>query len=391
MDEQKGIFVKNEDGTLHIIVNKCRIELNYSPENYSLARLFLRVCGINTLSLIAKNTIQRLMVHADDKANRMRLKRFAAFSSESSTIYVPLVDGSLLHISDEGRHCLPNGQNCASIWVEHPENNPLKYLPEVDIRGTLAAFEDLIVTIQACKISEMRWFVAMHEGFFPYIRDAFSARFILVHIGPSQHGETTGAQRFTLLHGLGEVKGDFSVAALANDGDCGFLVLDNKEQANFEQNLIDHCLFLSTGAQRGRSSQAGHVRKSASRPVTVITSIEGVPKKELQNRCVEIEYRLTKGCESRGGIETEISRRRDEICSSMMSVLHTYLRVRAERRPTPNPVPNFPEHFMALCDLLRAYGELAGRPKEWSKLIIDTSGIQFFVVGNRMKTNWSTQ
>jgi hypothetical protein len=34
------------------------------------------------------------------------------------------------------------------------------------------------------------------------------------HTGASQQGKTTGAQRFNILHGLGDVKGDYSVAAL---------------------------------------------------------------------------------------------------------------------------------------------------------------------------------
>jgi len=81
-----------------------------------------------------------------------------------------------------------------------------------------------------------------------------------VLIGPTQQGKTSGVQRFTLLHGLGLVKGDYTVGALAGLGDIGLLVLDNKEQANFTQELIDFCLFLATGAERGRSQVDGRLR-----------------------------------------------------------------------------------------------------------------------------------
>lgn len=371
IEEKKGQFVKNEDGSLHIIIEGRRISLDSDPNNYGLARLLLEGCHFSTVSSVAKSTIQQIQVEADEKSDRMRLRRFATFSAETATLYIPISGGGLLRVTAEDISQVPNGQNEASFWVEHPEDAPFKYSPSTDTRSALADFEKLLVETQACKVPEMRWFVGMGEAFFPYIRDAFAARFIMEHIGPSQHGKTTGAQRFLLLHGLGEVKGDCSVAALANDGDKGLLVLDNREQANFDQELIDYALFLSTGAERSRSSQDGsRVRKSGFRPVAVITTIEGVPKRELQNRCVAVEYHLGGGSHLRGEIESEITRKRDAICSAMMLVLQRYLSVRAERRPTPNPIPNFSEHFTALCDLLRAYGEVAGKPERWSEELI---------------------
>jgi hypothetical protein len=111
-----------------------------------------------------------------------------------------------------------NGNNPDQVWVEHPMSDPPHYPPvSMDyqhFQSTLDEFERLMVQTQSCRTEAMRWLVAMHEGLFPYIRDAFPARFILVHIGPSQSGKTSGAQRFTLLQGLGPVTGDFSVAAL---------------------------------------------------------------------------------------------------------------------------------------------------------------------------------
>jgi hypothetical protein len=54
----------------------------------------------------------------------------------------------------------------------------------------------------------------------------------------------------------------------------------------------------------------------------------------------------------------------------MMQVLVRYFQIRGEHRPTPNPLPNFEEHFTALCDLLRAYADVAGKPEGWSEALI---------------------
>jgi hypothetical protein len=368
ISHKKGLYFKDESGSLHIIIDGRRIELNFDRENYPLARLFLEGCTIGTTSQIAKATIQRLQVRADQKSPKVRLRKFSFFPDAAEELYVPAAGGNLIKVTADSISEVSNGDNEFDCWLEHPEDAAFKYCPGDPIQG-LVQFERLLVETQACRPA-MRWFVAMHEALFPYIRDQFAARFIVCHIGPSQHGKTTGAQRFTLLHGLGEVKGDFSVAALANSGDIGLLVLDNKEQANFDQKLIDYCLYLATGAQHGRSSQDGHVRRSGSRPVAVITTIEGVPKQELQKRCVVVDYRLSGGNLSRGDVEGEIRLRRNEISSAMISVLQRYLRIRSERRPTPNPVPNFGEHFAALCDLLRAYGEVTKKRPGWSEELI---------------------
>jgi len=218
----------------------------------------------------------------------------------------------------------------------------------------------------------MRWFVAMDAGLFPFIRDSCPARLILVLIGPSQVGKTSGAQRFTLLHGLGEVKGDFSVAALSNLGDNGLLVLDNKEQVNFKQPLIDFGLFLSTGAQRGRSQVDGRLRTgSTGRPVAIVTTIEGLVKKELRARTVEIQYGVAGPRLQRGPIERQILEQRHEIGSAFVPVLVRYFELQSgTMRSLPNPMPEFQEHFEALCNLLVAFGEVAGKPKEWSDGLI---------------------
>jgi hypothetical protein len=218
----------------------------------------------------------------------------------------------------------------------------------------------------------MKFLVAMHEGFFPFIRETCPARPIVVHLGPSQAGKTSGAQRFTLLHGLGDVKGDYSVAALGNLGDIGLLVVDNKEQANFSKELIDFLLFQATGAERGRSLQSGELRTYSSRSVLVLTSIEGVFRAELQRRCLPVNYERQEKGMARGPVEQEIRERSDEILSAMLAVLQRYLQMQAEpARDTPDPRPEFGEHFNTVCDLLRAYGSVTGKPAGWAEQIID--------------------
>jgi len=289
-------------------------------------------------------------------------------------LYVPVKGGELLRITwndpqyVRGIETVPNGNNDDAVWVEHPYNAPFNH-SEATVEG-LECFEHLCVETQACVRPEMRWLVAMQAGLFPYIRAFFPARFITALRGPSQEGgKTTGAQRFTLLHGLGEVDGDVSVAALNNSGDCGLLVLYNKEQANFEQPLIDHCLFLATGAKRRRSTQDGRIRTAHGRPVGLITTIEGVPKRELQARTITIDYRISGVAVDRGPIEREIRAKRHVITSALMDVLWVYLAI-CGTEPTPNPQPNFAENFRANCDLLRAYGMVTGKPTGWAEKII---------------------
>ena len=364
-----GKYLRDEDGSLHVILNGTRIALKNDPENYALNGLLLNACEITTVTQVAKATIQRIQVRANQEASSIRLRKFSAFSEVRNRLYVPVHGGKLLVVTAEGISTAENGENPDSVWVEHPEHAPFTYA--ANPATGLQHFERLVVETQACLHPEMRWFVAMQEGLFPYVRELCSGRFITVHIGPSQQGKTTGAQRVTILHGLGCVKGDYSVPALAGLGDNGLLVLDNKEQSNFSPPLIDFCLYLSTGAERGRARKDGTLRRGASRPVGVITTIEGVYKAELQNRCVEIQYRLPGPEIGRDGIEREIHGRRNEICSAIMAVLQRYQQIRSGPRPsTPNPIPNFSENFGALCDLLRAYAHVAGKPVGWSEDII---------------------
>ena len=366
-----GLYLKAQDGSLYLVLGRRRIKLDLNQHNINLATLLLDVCGISTHSLAARSAIQRLQVHAAKQASGIQLRWFSALSSDLEALYVPVAGGDLLWVAERSVTPVDNGRNADRFWIEHPEQEPFDYKDD-DPAGGLARFEQLLVETQACVVPEMRWLVATHEGLFPYVRDAVLNRLILVHQGPSQKaGKTSGAQRFTILHGLGEVKGDYTVASLGNMRDPGLLVMDNKEQANFNQPLIDYVLFLATGAQRARSSVDGNLRRSATRPVAVVTSIEGLAfKEELKRRCLEVEYLITGKPLGRGTIEAEIKDHRDEINSALLQVLQKYLTVRRKKRWTPTPVPEFQEHFRALADLLRAYGAVAGKSPGWSEDVI---------------------
>ena len=366
----KGRFLRDEDGFLHLILNRRRIPLNFDRENYALARLFLDACRVSTVTNAAQIAIQRFTVKADEESARMRFRRFSALSDDRERLYIPIEGGKLLLLTSEKIEIVDNGENNDTLWVEHPYGEPLKYSPG-DPKAGLAHFERLLVNTQACQQPEMQWFVAMAEAFLPFVRDVCEARFLVVHIGGTQQGKTSGAQRFTLLHGLGQVKGDYTVATLGNTSDIGLLVMDNKEQANFKQPLIDFCLFLATGAERGRSSKGGSIRVSGYRPVGVVTTIEGAWKAELQERCVEVQYEVKGEKTERESVEEEITKRRHEILSAMIPVLQRWLKLRKEGRNWPNPTPNFQLHFRALCELLLAFGEVAGKPEGWSQPIID--------------------
>ncbi len=150
------------------------------------------------------------------------------------------------------------------------------------------------------------------------------------------------------------------------------IVLDNKEQHNFSPSLIDYCLFLATGAARIRSTQEGAIRRAAPRPVGVLTSIEGVVRQELHERCVDIEYAVRGKVIGRAEIESAIRQERHTIIAALALVLQEYLSVREdpEVHIGVNPIPRFEEHFTALARLLVALGRVMGREDAWAMGII---------------------
>jgi hypothetical protein len=198
IERHKGQYLREENGSLHLIVGGLRIPLSFDRNNYHLARLMLTACGVTSLSMGAQAAIQRLQVTAHDKASSITLKRFSALSTDYERLYIPVRGGDLLRITRSGISIVKNGQNEDKVWVEHPYNAPFHYQSSAGNDG-LEHFERLVVNTQACRIPAMRWLVAMHEGFFLYVRDLSRARFLLVHVGGTQQGKTSGAQRYTLL------------------------------------------------------------------------------------------------------------------------------------------------------------------------------------------------
>jgi hypothetical protein len=84
---------------------------------------------------------------------------------------------------------------------------------------------------------------------------------------------------------------------------------------------------------------------------------------------VAVQYGASGQTLPRAGIENEIRNSRHHIGAAIMWVLAYYFNIRGQT-PTPNPIPAFEEHFNALCDLLRAFGFMAGKPDGWSEAII---------------------
>jgi hypothetical protein len=372
---KSGYYLRGPDGSPSIILEGQRIQICDSPNNFPLQRLFQKAARVTTKSSHARKAIERLAVLAWESAGKKRCARFAELSEDGQRLYVPGQDHKLAQVSASGITLCENGNNLDEIFVEHPYEEPVEWKPQGagEIRSALEQFERLCVETQACVSPEMRWFVAMGEGLFPYLRKRCRARFLILHVGPSQSGKTTGGRRFTLLHGLGDVKGDYTAAAYNNLGDIGLLVLDNKEQANLRQSMIDFMLFLATAAERGRSTSDGEMRaRQVDRPVGVLTSIEGVPRRELKNRCVNVAYAVREKHVDPDPVEKEILANRHLINSALLCVLQEFLKQQdAPMSLPPTPMPGFEAHFHTLCRLLRAFETVAGKPARWADTIME--------------------
>ena len=83
-----GQFLQDENGGLHSILSGRRIPLNYERDNYALAELMLKLCGVSTHPPEARAAIQRLQVHAKGRAGRLRLRRFSPLSEDAKRLYV---------------------------------------------------------------------------------------------------------------------------------------------------------------------------------------------------------------------------------------------------------------------------------------------------------------
>ena len=366
IERRKGVFCRHPGGVTTLLLDGESIPLNTRPDNCGLVRLLLRSCGIGSLTLVSRLALQRLLVAADERCVTLTTRRFSALVRGAA--YVPIADGTLLRISRDELSLVANGQNDASLWIEHPYDAPFHFHRPADPAVGLSLFEHFLVDTLACALPSLRWLVAINAALVPFLRDALCARFILVQQGPSQSGKTSGAQRFTRLLGLGEVKGDYSVAALGNLQDVGLLVIDNKEQDDFDRAFVNFCLYLSTGAERARSDIAGNLRVSSSRPIAVITSIEGVAREELRRRCIDVEFLVRGTSLPRACIEERITDSRHVILSSLMLVLQRFLA--SSSSAIAGPLPEFSEHFDICCRLLQAFASLAGKPPGWADSVI---------------------
>ena len=312
-------------------------------------------------------------------AGTFKLRKFSALSKDETQLYVPLMGSAkLLRVSADGITFPDNGTNADCYWVEHPnldpEAEPFDY-KEADPKTGLATFERLIVGNLACRVPEMQWFVAMEECLFPYLREVCHDRVITHHEGPTGSGKTSGAELPCLLLGL-EPTGDTTAAVLNRIGDCGLLVMDNKEQANMKTGFTDFVLFLATPTLRARCSGDGYRTSNRHRPVGVLTSIEGAYKAEAIDRLVEISFNAherDRATFDKRRVRAEIKRLRNVIVSALMVVLRRYFQIEQERRaiPVPKELERFGENFIALVVLLFAYADVAGKPSGWADSIID--------------------
>lgn len=381
--KEGGRFIRSGNST-YILAGGKRIVVSPDFTNTAYAALQIKHSGVATAETKGRAICQFVAVLGGQQACDMQLAQFSAVSHDKTKIYLPVEEGELLEIGNQGMKLVPNGANDSSIWLEHPYRKLFKFLPDVDVQNGLKRFEELCVKTQACTHPSHRWLVAAHEGLFPYVREFASARMLVEHTGPSQHGKTSGAQRFTKLHGLGDVLGDISTSYLRNScSGIGLMVLDNKEQASYGPDLISFLLFTATGARHGRSTQDGSARETSDRPIGVLTSIEGLYKQELQKRTISVPYgALQRGYVDRDYIEEMIERDRNLILSALCHVLLEFqattpeeVHKRLQSLPA-SPWPEFQGYIRILARLLYAYAKVRG----WALKGVDK------IIGNWFQT-----
>src|SRR5205823_9885662 len=135
-------------------------------------------------------------------------------------------------------------------------------------------FERLVVNNMAVREPGMDWFLATDETLYPFLRELNNDRFVPQHDGIQGGGKTTGAELNAYTLGL-KATGDTTAPALNRVGDCGLLVMDNKESANFSLGYNGYVIYLATGTLSLRAAGDGYKARNKTRPVGVITSIEG--------------------------------------------------------------------------------------------------------------------
>jgi len=172
------------------------------------------------------------------------------------------------------------------------------------------------------------------------------------------------------MRGLEQVKGDFWVAALGNLETSASCVWTTKSKPPSPKHSSTIALFLATGGERGRAQVDGELRPiDSGRPVGVIT-IEGIAKAELRARCVEVKYGVTGAKSRRAPIERETLQCGHVIGSAIIEVLKRFFQGTQRTARHAQSCSDFEEHFAGLCDLLRAFGDVASKPARWSEDLI---------------------
>ena len=368
-------FAKDQNGKVYILLDGKRITISPNFNNTEYAKLQTELTGKTTADHIGRQICQRVLIAAE--ATELRFSYLSGFSEDQRRLYLPSVEG-LVQISAEGVQEVPNIDNEELVYVEHPRNNPFRFAGEIDTPFGLELFERLLVETQATKVPEQKWLVGIRLGLFPYVRALTNRRQITNLRGSSQDGKTTGAERFLLLHGLGEPLGNVTVPFVQRGADLGLLVLDNREQTNLSKDWIFYLLYVATGAQAGRAKQSGERVSWTDRPVCVLTSVEGVNKNELANRTLPIEYWLPGISKNRepfpnDRVRHEISENRDLILNSLVRVLVEFLgQDSTEFVSQFKPLSaNFYEDFAINAGLLLAYAKVSGKGQDWAKATID--------------------
>jgi len=380
--DKNGCFLveEREDGNEYsILIGKRRTPVNVEKNNHALIDLLFEVCDISRSAKIAPSLIDRLGYEARKAANKLKLRKFSAMSSDGKRLYWPLADSmKLLRITAEGREIVDNGTNDDHLWLEIPvgaaldefgDGIGLEY-KEADPKEGLAAFERLIVENQACRVPEMRWFVAMQEALYPGVRDLNAHRILVRHSGDKNNGKTSGAQFVAAMHGLRYFFNVTEAYLRRNIRDCGVMVIDNLEEEDQSRSMQRHQLASATGGGGGRCGATS----DKYRPVEVYCSITGSSKPEIESRYVVVDYHLDDDHPllNLDSVLLEIRQKRHLMLSALMPVYQRFLQTNQEQRSITVPREiRAPGNFTAIARLLYAYADVAQKSAVWADAIVD--------------------
>jgi hypothetical protein len=387
--KHKGKYRKGSDGQIYLVLDERRICLQPERNDPAQRWLLMETCRVTARSPAAQSAIDMLAHTGEKTAKKLNFRSFSSLPRNRDRIYVPIGNRDLLKITATEATPVPNGENDDDVWVDHPSvsvedpekalmDGPFRYIPGLDSQVDCEIFEQLLVKTQSVVVESLSWLVAMHEAFFPFIREYCERTVVVGHLGRFQSGKSTAAERFTRLLGLGKLKLGWSVASLDNSPDQGLLVLDNLERRNLTPEHADAIIRRTTGGTKGRSNSDGsRVSSKSNIEASVITTAQGLPLDELKERWVPVQFYLPEG----GQIDNaknefaEITDKRDTIFSSVIvPVLQLWLRdVKLPRRRFWNgqgPKPNFSDHMMTLAELLVCFGKVCGKPDDWALGII---------------------